>query len=79
MSTPLSLEVLGVGEGEITPKDGDKYVLVPKAPRHEDIWRNGGVAPRIYLGTRWTCVPVALASDIEPATDRRLVCPHNLR
>jgi hypothetical protein len=60
MSTLLSLEVFGEGEGEVThahtPKDGDKYVLVPKATRHEGIWRNGGVASRIYLGTRWTCM-----------------------
>lgn len=54
----LSLEVLWVGEGEVThtPKDEDKCIPVRKAPRHEGLWRNGGVAPRIYLRTSWMCV-----------------------
>jgi hypothetical protein len=44
MSTLLSLEVFGEGEGEVThahtPKDGDNYVPVRKAPRHEVICWN---------------------------------------
>jgi hypothetical protein len=29
------------------------YVVLNQAPRHEDVWGNGGIAPRILnLGTR---------------------------
>jgi hypothetical protein len=34
------------GKGKVVP-------ALNEVPRHEDVWRSGGIAPQINLSTRW--------------------------
>jgi hypothetical protein len=34
--------------------------VLNQALRHQDVWENGGIAPRVInLGTRWRCIQEA--------------------